>query len=59
MLSWKYDVEDFSVTSVLIVQCLSDKNCLEHHITTNSESILDLSVSDGDIFFFWSSIRMD
>ena len=51
VLSWKYDVQDISVTTVVIEQCLSDTHCLEHNVTTNTEQMLELSVSDGDIFF--------
>ena len=51
VLSWKYDVKDISVTSVVIEQCLSNTNCLEHNVTTNTDQIIELSVSDGDIFF--------
>ena len=51
VLSWKYDVEDISFTTVVIEQCLSDTNCLEHNVTTNTDQMLELAVSDGDIFF--------
>ena len=51
VLSWKYYVEDLSVTSVVIEQCLSDSNCLEHNVTTKIDQMIKLSISDGDIFF--------
>ena len=51
VLSWKYDVEDFSVTTVVIEQCSSVTICTEHNVTTNKEQMLEVSLSDGGIFF--------
>ena len=51
VLIWKYGVEDISVTTVAIEQCLSVTICMEHNVTTNTDQILEVSLSDGGIFF--------
>ena len=50
LLTWNYDVEDTSVTTVLIEQCFSDAICLEHNVTKNTDQIFEVSLSDGDVF---------
>ena len=50
LLTWNYDDEDTSVTTVLIEQCLSDAICLEHNVTKNTYQMLEVSLSDGDLF---------
>ena len=50
LLTWNYDVEDTSITTVLIEQCLSDAVCLEHNVTENTDQMLEVSLSDGSLF---------
>ena len=50
LLTWNYDIEDSSITTVLIEQCLSDAICVEHNVTENTDQMLAVSLSDGDLF---------